>query len=148
MAKRKSKLPKETIEAVADGLREISDGFYFHEHESGTEGDSDDYFYEVSYTEPEDVELAVAEFASELLKKKLITKKGSKAPSFSDVFEQVFGPDHDLTAKAQYFEGLVSEYEGYVSLEDMRAAKQVIDSMISTLSGDVKKGDDQGGKLF
>jgi len=148
MAKRRRiKISKEALEAVIDGLRGISDVFFVNIHQSNSEEDSDDYFDETSYTEPEDVAVAVAEFASSLITEELI-KKGKKAPSFSNIFEQLFGPDHDLTSKAHYFENLVSEYEGYVALEDMQAAKQVIDSMISTLSSNAKKEGDKNGKLF
>jgi hypothetical protein len=146
--KKRIKLRKETVEALITGLKEIEGVFYVHEHKSNTEDESDDYFYELSYTQPEDVEVAVAEFVSELLRKQVLNQDGKQAPSFSTVFEQIYGEDHYLTARAQYFEELVEEYEEYVSLEDMQAAEEVIHSMIDTLTRDLEEGEEQSGKLF
>jgi hypothetical protein len=135
------------LAAINDGLQEIAAHFELsgfspvkggptgevvaeepEEQDSSDGTDSDDYEdYEGSskpdYFDREDIEIAIDEFISQLIKANVMRKSGAgKAPSFSDVFEKFFGEDHEITTKAKSFEDYIKGYFGAISPEDMRAA--------------------------
>ncbi len=89
-------------------------------------GDED--FDEGEYTDGydrEEIEVAIDEFLSTLLRANIIRKsKSGKEPSFADVFRRLFGQDHEITAKAQSFEEYIKGYFGWIAPEDMRIAHE------------------------
>jgi len=69
--------------------------------------------------------VAVDAFISSLTGSGVIRKrKGGKTPSFAEVFERLFGPDNEITDKANDFEDFIEGYFGWVSPEDMRSAHE------------------------
>lgn len=139
------------LEAISEGLEEIDAYFGFSgfsgtkgeqetqkplEESSSLESDSveedegdDDYGDDESgsdYFDREEIEVAIDAFLSALLNAKIIRKsKSGKLPSFADVFGKFFGQDHEISEKARTFEEHIKGYFGWVSPEDMRAAREV-----------------------
>jgi hypothetical protein len=129
----KRRIKKETVSRIREALEALAEVFYVRGVDLDEDSeDNDDYIEEISYTQPEDVEVAIGEFLSLLIENKVFTKQ-QNVDSFSTVFELIFGEDHELKAKAEYFEELVNGYEGFVSLEDMREAENVIRGMMDEL---------------
>ena len=142
------KLTKRTLEAVAKGLKEIEarfeiEGFYTGggasseeelepergaaEFESGNEDigtneDDEEEDEEKSIFHREDIEVAIDEFLSQLLKQKLIRKRSGKLPSFSAVFDELFGQNHRVAEASRSFEEHIKGYFEIISYHDMEIA--------------------------
>jgi hypothetical protein len=138
--------PAGLLEAIADGLEEIDSHFALEgitgiEDNAGEietllgddqraedvsdESDDDPYdepFYTAGF-DREDVEIAIDEFLSHLLRKRLIRKdKSGRLPSFAGVFEKFFGPEHQIVRTAETFEEHIAGYFGWIDYENMREA--------------------------
>ena len=93
------------------------------EEESGNMDDPDeDPYYPTSF-DREDVEIAVDEIISDLIRKRLIVKtKSGQLPSVSDAMATFFGEDHPITRVADRFEQNIKGYFGFIDYDDMKAA--------------------------
>ncbi len=71
----------------------------------------------------EEVEVAIDVFLTHLLKLGIIQKKKKgNLPSFSGVFESIFGEKHPATGLALSFEDHITGYFGWIDYENMKAA--------------------------
>ena len=143
-----SKLNVRQLQIVIDALEEIDAHFYMvgfsteadeatvAEAQTGEESveapeldaEEEDDSYSDSEADGmydrEDIEIAIDAFLSELHRAKLIKKnKKGKLPSFSEVFETLFG-DVDITGRAREFEEFVKGYFGFVLYEAMCSARE------------------------
>lgn len=110
------------------------------EEEIGDDGYLDDEEYDeveigTQYYETWDIKSAVDEAISNLVKSNLIAELAAakRAPSFSDVCEILFGKEHELTQRAEYFEDLIKGYEDSISRDDLHEAYSVLETFMETL---------------
>jgi hypothetical protein len=127
------------LRIIAAGLEEI-EGHFVWEGIARVEADmnsveiqpdegeyEEDSIYEDSFDtagfDREDVEIAVDQFLSHLLRKRVIKKdRSGSLPLFSEVFEQFFGEQHSIARTAASFEDLIEGYFGRIDYENMKAA--------------------------
>lgn len=136
------------LKAILDGLEEIqyyfeSEGFSENDeensgerHEDGgmedsgveqeTSGDDDEYEESplAANFDREDIELAIDECVSHLIRRKLIPKPKDRHASMSDVLERFLGKDHPIVIVAITFEDYIQGYFGLINSSDMDAAYQ------------------------
>jgi hypothetical protein len=90
----------------------------------GDDSDNDDDHGE-GYYDREEIEVALANFATTLIKAKVVHKsKNGDPPSFTEIFEKLFGETHWIVEKAQSFEDFVEGYFGRILPEQMNAAHE------------------------
>ena len=106
------------------------------ESEEEEYGEDDDGFEDNSYANPEDIQMAVDEAISSLMKDGLIPEfvDATQAPSLSDVFGVLFGEEHELTKRVEYFEELVNGYEDRASVDDLEEACKVLREVLEEIS--------------
>jgi hypothetical protein len=128
----------------AEGERQSKEA---EEEKSETAEDEEEYFDESDeYTGPsvydrEDIEVSIDVFTSELIRKKVITKsKFGERPSFSRVFEGLFGTDHEIAELANSFEEYVEGYFGFVSYDDMAEAQSVLQQIKDIITKEIANG--------
>ena len=123
-----------TLAVIAAGLEKIGGHFVGEGMDIGEGGvgeETDSGIEEEPYEEPyytagfdrEDVEIAIDGFLTKLAREGLIRKnKSGRLPSFSAVFEKLFGAGHAMVKTAKEFEEHVAGYFGRIDYENMRAA--------------------------
>jgi hypothetical protein len=134
----------EVLEAVKTGLEEIENcfgwaGFSADEPQStesveefeeiDLEGEDSDDENDDNSDRPtvfscEEMEVAIDEFLSVLLSRKLIkkNKRSGEPPSFLMALKQLFGKDHDIVEKAKSFEENTKCYFDAITHEHMEQA--------------------------
>jgi hypothetical protein len=163
---------KRAISAIADGLEEIGAHFQFvgfgngadkpaedlaseasseedqPEEDSSEEDDfdaddDDDGYSGFSTYDREEIEVAIDEFISTLIANGILRKsKSGKLPSFSGVFERVFGKDHEISKMARQFEEYIEGYFGAIDYDDMRAAYSEFQEIRDFLNKEAEKTSD------
>ena len=144
---------KTALQVILDGLSDIQDHFVWEDfapevqiasaeasHESDVDDeDSNPYDrYEETFETPgydkEDVEVAVDQFLSSLVRKGLITKdEKGRVPSFSGVFDALLGRKHEISKHARDFEDHVRGYFGWIQYEKMKSAYEALSGIKSAL---------------
>jgi hypothetical protein len=108
--------------------------------EASDEDDYEDDYHEDDegdsfYANPEDIQIALDNAISSLMKDKVISELEDldEAPSLSTVLATLFGDEHELTKQAEYFEELINGYEDLASMDDLREAYEVFTGIIHAL---------------
>ena len=163
---------KQAISAIADGLEEIGAHFQFvgfgngvdepaedlasgatseedqPEEDSSEEDDfdaddDDDGYSGFSTYDREEIEVAIDEFISNLITNGILRKsKSGKLPSFSGVFEKIFGKDHEISRMARQFEEYIEGYFGAIDYDDMKAAYSEFHEIREFLNKEAEKTSD------
>jgi hypothetical protein len=104
------------------------------EYDEDEEGDED---HGPTDFETWDIQTAVDGAISSLMGEDLIPElKGLKsAPSLAEIFQVLFGEEHEMTKKVEYFEELIAGYEDRITREDLEEAHSVLDGIIGRLEG-------------
>jgi len=110
--------------------------------EKEEEDDDGEEYYSDHYFDREEIEVGLDAFISHLINSEVIRKpKPGKTPSFSEVFEKFFGKDHEVTEKANGFEGFIKGYFGWVSPENMRLAHDAFLEIRGIVQSAMKEGE-------
>lgn len=131
MRKSRDNIRMRAARKLSEGLKEALGYFWF---ESIGAEDDDSGFEEMSFTEPEEIQGAIDTAISSLVSEKLIALTEDEAPSLSEVMSALFGEEHELTKRGEYFEELINGYEGEVSVEGLREAQAVLKEIVDGLT--------------
>lgn len=139
MSRAKKKLTASQLDTMVDALAEIEYHFGWQAPPQivpGEPGDETDVGDEENFADEEEddsaepevydaeeIEVAVDAFLSQLIDATIVRKtKGGAMPSMFDVFERLFGEEHEASKSAKEFEGLVAGYFGWVKADDVEEA--------------------------
>jgi hypothetical protein len=139
--------PREVLETLSEALKEIEAHFEmmgFSRHKGdvfqgdapkpGPEDGKHEEPYEDDYGEDEDegrvaafqreeIEVAIDVFISSLVQENVIRKyPRNKQPSLENVFEKIFGENHEIIKPVQVFEEHIEGYFDLIGYEDMEIA--------------------------
>lgn len=107
------------------------------DHEPEEEDEYQEEYEEPKYYfDPTDIQGAVDQAISSLIKEELIPefKTPKKPPTLTEVFTVLFGAENELTKQADYFEELISGYEDRAHVDDLREAYEVLESIIEAMT--------------
>ena len=104
------------------------------------EGDSDDCATSSGHADPEDIQMAVHLAMSNLQDEGLIP---DDVTELSDICEQLFGSEDEITKDAAEFEELINGYEGSAPVAELRRAYDLLASIIGRLKELGQDGNDQ-----
>jgi hypothetical protein len=136
------KLDKDALQAILESLGEVEAHFEMEGFSSGSDltveapadiqekatPDTRDAEYDVEDEEPpapttydrQDIEVAIDVCISELMTHGIISKaRPGKNPTLSDIFENLFGKDHEIVNHARTFEQHIKGYFDIVGYEEM-----------------------------
>jgi hypothetical protein len=118
--------PREVIAQGRDDAEEEEDD------EEADDGANDETKY---YFDLADVEYCVDVAITEIINEDLVPGYNNphKPPTLSEMFQGLFGEDHELTKKAEEFEEYISGYEDQVHIDDLQEAHKVMSKIIKEL---------------
>lgn len=122
-------------DASEPSLADAEDEESYRDDGGDQDYEEEGYDEEVWFYDPWDVQSALDEAMSNILKSDLIIELTSvkEAPSFSETAAVLFGESHELTKRAEYFEKLISGYEDRVSKDDLSEAYDVLRTLMEEL---------------
>ncbi len=102
---------------------------------AGHEEDEEEEYGPV-YFDPADVQGAVDEAISTLIKEKLVPgyKNPKKPPTLGEVFAVLFGSESELAKQAEHFEELISGYEDRAHVDDLREAYNILEGIVDEIA--------------
>ena len=101
-------------------------------HEEEAEEEGYDYEEPEYYFDPADVQGALDEAISTLIKEGLIPKP-KKSLSLTQIIVLLFGPGSELREQAESFEQLISGYEDKAHIDDLKEAFNTLKNIIRTI---------------
>ncbi len=88
------------------------------------------------YFDPADVQVAVDEAISTLMKEGLLPEfsRAKNAPKLSDIFSVLFGDRSEINGEIRYFEKLIRGYRDEAHIDDLNEAYGTLQSIIEKIS--------------
>jgi hypothetical protein len=119
------------LEPEAEAQAEASKGDADEEEEE----EEEEYGERQYYFDPEDVQGAVDEAISTLIKERLIEEfdNPKSAPALSEIFSVLFGENSGLREQAEYFEELISGYDDKAHVDDLKEAYSILESIVEEI---------------
>jgi hypothetical protein len=102
----------------------------------GEEADDEEYVEPEYYFDPADVQGAVDEAISTLIKEGLVPEFSNpkNPPELAKIFAVLFGPKSEIREQIEYFEELISGYEDRAHIDDLKEAYGILESVVEKIS--------------
>jgi len=105
------------------------------------EEDEEEDYEPQYYFDPADVQTAVDEAISQIIREGLIEEVSDpmEPPELTDIFAVLFGANSEIKEQIEYFEELISGYEDRAHVDELKEAYSILESVIEKISAKTPK---------